>query len=243
MTATTQLRGIPLFSQLREAELEQIAQITHLRDFPKKSLILSGGDAGDTFYVVVSGQVKSMLIAEDGREVILSMLGPGDVIGELALFDDMPAPATAIAVKDSQLLVLRRDDLYRELMALPGVAIGLLRSLSRRLQEADYKIGGLILLDVPGRVSHLLLQLAEQNDGHSIPTPPTHQVMAQMVGSSRETVSRVLSDFVSHGILSASKGSIVIENRSALELATGHLRRIRTPPSSYDGVHDRRQPA
>ncbi|MGH7668901.1 MAG: Crp/Fnr family transcriptional regulator [Gemmatimonadaceae bacterium] len=241
MTATTLLRGISLFAQLREAELERIGQLAHIRDYPKNSVIVSGTSSGDTLYIIVAGKVKSMLIAEDGREVILSMLGAGEFFGEMALFDDDPSTTSVIAAEGSQLLLLRRDDLYRQVMEMPGVAIGLLRSLSRRLKEADHKIGGLILLDVPGRVSHLLLQLAAPHDGQRIPKPPTHQVMAQMVGSSRETVSRVLSDFSAHGIITTTRSEIVIENRAALEAATGHLRRLWAPRPTYDGQQERRR--
>jgi CRP/FNR family transcriptional regulator, cyclic AMP receptor protein len=241
MTATTLLRGISLFAQLRESELDQIGQLAHVREYSKNSIILSGTGPGDTLYIVISGKVKSMLIAEDGREVILSMLGAGEFFGEMALFDDDPGATTVIASEESQLLLLRRDDLYRQVMEMPGVAIGLLRSLSRRLKEADHKIGGLILLDVPGRVSHLLLQLAVPYDGKRIPKPPTHQVMAQMVGSSRETVSRVLGEFSSHGIISIPKGEIILENREALEMATGHLRRLWAPRPGYDGHQERRR--
>jgi CRP/FNR family cyclic AMP-dependent transcriptional regulator len=241
MTATTLLRGISLFAQLRESELEQVGQLARVRDYAKNSVIVSGTGPGDTLYIVGSGKVKSMLIAEDGREVILSMLGAGEFFGEMALFDDDPGTTTVIATEPSQLLLLRRDDLYRQVMEMPGVAIGLLRSLSRRLKEADHKIGGLILLDVPGRVSHLLLQLAAPHDGQRIVKPPTHQVMAQMVGSSRETVSRVLSDFASNGIITTVKGAIILENREALEAATGHLRRLWAPRPAYDGQQERRR--
>jgi CRP-like cAMP-binding protein len=240
MTVSTHLRSIALFAHLRETELEAIAAMARSRDFPKNSLILSPRDAVDTFYVVIRGNVKSTLIAEDGREVILSLLGPGDFFGELALFDDDVSMATAIAMEPTTLLCLRREDLYRGMLEMPGVAIGLLRSLSRRLAEADHKIGGLILLGVSGRIAHLLLQLADQHDGRRISNPPTHQTMAQLVGSSRETVSRVLSDFASSGIITLSRAAIVIENAPALELATGHLRRMRTPRSAYDGSTNRR---
>jgi CRP/FNR family transcriptional regulator, cyclic AMP receptor protein len=241
MTATTHLRGIGLFTHLREAELAEVARVAQIRDYPKNSLIRSRSGAADSLYVVVSGRVKSMLIAEDGREVILAMLGPGEFFGEMALLDEDPSAVTAIAVEDSRLLVLRRDDLYREMMALPGMAIGLLRSLSRRLQDADYKIGGLVLLDVPGRIAHLLLQLADQHDGRHLPNPPTRQVMAQMVGSTRETVSRVLGEFASHGIVATRGGAIEIRNREALELATGHMRRTRSRPHGADGRLERRR--
>jgi CRP/FNR family transcriptional regulator, cyclic AMP receptor protein len=241
MTVTSQLRTSPLFANLRENDLEELARVAHARDYPKNALIVSGHDPLDTFYVIISGRVKSMLIAEDGREVILSIREPGEFFGEMALFDDAPA-STVIAMEDARLLQLRREDLYRIVMAMPGVALGLLRSLCNRLQDADRKIGGLILLDVPGRVCHLLLQLADQGDGRQIPKPPTHQVIGQMVGSTRESVSRALGDLASQGVISVAHRGITIENREALEFAAGHVRRARPPriATVFDASNDRR---
>lgn len=242
MTVISHLRSIPLFAQLRENDLEELARAAHARDYPKHSLIVSGSDTLDTFYAIVSGRVKAMLIAEDGREVILSIRDPGEFFGEMALFGDAPA-ATVIAMEDSRLVQLRREDLYRIVLATPGLALGLLRTMGKRLQEADDKIGGLILLDVPGRVCHLLLKLADQGDGVHIPKPPTHQIIGQMVGSTRESVSRALGDLATQGVISVAHRGITIENREALEIAAGHGRRVRPPQpaAAYDGVHDRRR--
>ncbi len=245
MTVTSYLRTIPLFAQLRENDLEELARVARPRDFPKNALIVSGHDALDTFCVIVSGRVKSMLIAEDGREVILSIRQAGEFFGEMALFEDDAPTTTVMAMEDSRLLTLHREDLYRIVMAMPGVALGLLRSLCRRLQEADHKIGGLILLDVPGRVCHLLLQLADQGDGRHIPKAPTHQLIGQMVGSTRESVSRALGDLAGQGVITVAQRNITIENREALESAAGHVRRSHplAGTAPFDGTHDRRRPA
>jgi CRP/FNR family transcriptional regulator, cyclic AMP receptor protein len=245
MTVTTQLRTIPLFAALREADLEQLAQVAHAREYPKNALVVSGHDPADTFFVILEGRVKSMLIAEDGREVILSIRQTGEFFGEMALFEDDAQTSTVIAMEDSRLLTLRRDDLYRTVLAMPGVALGLLRSLCNRLQDADHKIGGLILLDVPGRVAHLLLQLADQGDGVTIAKLPTHQLIAQMVGSTRESVSRALGDLSSQDVISVANKGITIKSRQALEIAAGHVKRFRTPRSAtaFDATHDRRRPA
>ncbi|MDE3052590.1 MAG: Crp/Fnr family transcriptional regulator [Gemmatimonadota bacterium] len=242
MTVISHLRTIPLFAQLRENDLEELSRVAHARDYPKNSLIVSGHEALDTFYVILTGRVKSMLIAEDGREVILSIRGAGEFFGEMALFDDAPA-STVIAMDDARLLQLRREDLYRIVMGAPGLALGLLRSLCNQLQEADHKIGGLILLDVPGRVCHLLIKLADQGDGVHIAKPPTHQLIGQMVGSTRESVSRALGDLAAQGVISVAHRGITIENREALELAAGQSRRVRPPQPApaYDGIHDRRR--
>ncbi len=246
MSSTELLRASPLFAALRESDLEELARVAHPREYPKNALIVSGHAPLDTFYVILSGRVKSMLIAEDGREVILSIREAGEFFGEMALFEDDTATATVIAMESSRLLTLRREDLYRIVMAMPGVALGLLRSLCNRLQDADHKIGGLILLDVPGRVSHLLLQLAEQGEGggRHIARAPTHQVIGQMVGSTRESVSRAMGDLAAQRVITVADRGITIENRDALELAAGHVRRFRTPrgAAAFDGSHDRRQP-
>jgi CRP/FNR family cyclic AMP-dependent transcriptional regulator len=227
-TAVSTLRSVPLFARLRESDLENLLRVLRARDYAKNSVILFAHDPCDAFYVLLSGQVKVMLIAEDGREVILSLVHPGDFFGEKSLLDDEPHSASVIAMEDSRLLILRRDDFQRCIHEMPGIAFGLLRALCARLQEADSKIGGLILLDVTGRVAHLLLQLADRGDGKKVADPPTHQVMAQMVGSSRETVSRTMGTLADQGLVTVSRREITILNREALEVAAGHLLRKRS---------------
>ena len=125
--------------------------------------------------------------------------------------------------------LLRRDDFHRCITQMPGVAFGLLRGLYGRLRDADHKIGGLILLDVAGRICHLVLQLADSNDGEQVVRPPTHQVIAQMIGSSRETVSRTIKSLAEQGLLEISRTAIKILNRPALEIAAGRPARRRKP--------------
>jgi CRP/FNR family cyclic AMP-dependent transcriptional regulator len=172
-------------------------------------------------YVVDRGQVKVVLTGEDGREVILSVLGDGDFFGEMALIDDLPRSAHVIAMESSKLIVLYRDDFRRCLEETPRIALGMLQALSRRLRRADDKIGGLVLLDVPGRIARLLIELADEGDGTTISRRITHQTMGQMVGSSRETVSRTIRDLVDRGLVCVSRKTIEIRDRSGLEAAAG----------------------
>jgi CRP/FNR family cyclic AMP-dependent transcriptional regulator len=231
MTAASALRSVPLFAQLRDSDLGFLTGLLRPREFAKNRVILFAHDASDAFYVVLSGQVKVMMIAEDGREVVLSLVGQGDFFGETALMDDEPFAASVIAVEDSSLLVLHRDDFRRCIKEMPEMAFGLLRALCSRLREADHKIGGLMLLDVTGRVAHLILDLASRTDNGEIRDMPTHQVIAQMVGSSRETVSRTITLLASRGWIETSPDGIRIVNRKELESAAGHLlrRRLKTP--------------
>ncbi len=233
MSLSRTLRDVPLFSQLRESDLTRLAGLLVPREYPRNGVIRFGHDPCDTFYVVISGQVKVMLIAEDGREVVLSLLRDGDFFGEMTLLDDEPYAASVIAMEESKLLVLRRDDFRRCIRDLPDVAFGLLRAMAGRLLEADHKIGGLMLLDVTGRVAHFLLEHASRLGEEHVRGLPTHQVIAQMVGSSRETVSRTIGALTTKGLIEAMPDGIRILNREALESAAGQMlrRRLKKPYS------------
>jgi CRP/FNR family transcriptional regulator, cyclic AMP receptor protein len=211
------LATVPLFSGLDRVELERFAEVTREKSYPKGSVILFEDDPGDSLFVVREGRVKVVLIGEDGREVILGVLGIGEYFGELSLIDDRPRSAHVIAMEDSNLLVLRREDFRRRVESSPTVAWALLTELSRRLRRADDKIGGLVLLDVPGRIARLLLDLAEESGSNAVEKSLTHQTIAQMIGASRETVSRAMKDFQDAGWITVERRRIAIADRSALE--------------------------
>jgi CRP/FNR family cyclic AMP-dependent transcriptional regulator len=211
------LATVPLFSGLQRDEIQRFAELTRERAYPKGSVILFQDDPGDSLFVLRAGRVKVVLIGEDGREVILGVLEPGAHFGELALIDDQPRSAHVIAMDDSQLLILRREDFRRRVEANPSVAWALLTELSRRLRRADVKIGGLVLLDVPGRIARLLLDLADETGSDAIEKPLTHQTIAQMIGASRETVSRAMKEFLESNWISVERRQIAIADRAALE--------------------------
>jgi CRP-like cAMP-binding protein len=221
MSLGQMLRKVPLFSQLSDQDIARLAEVARERTYPKNAVIVFEDDPGDALYLVIRGQVKVVLIGEDGREVILSVLKEGDCFGEMALIDDQPRSAHVIAMEDADVLVLRREDFQRKLTELPGIALALLRTLSRRLREADEKIGGLVLLDVGGRVAQLLLKLADENDGVNITRKITHHTIAQMVGSSRETVSRTIRELTEKGLIEISRRAITIKDRRGLEAMCG----------------------
>lgn len=220
-TLADRLHRVPLFSDLSPEETNRLAHATREKSYPKNSVILFEDDPGDALYVVLSGQVKVVLIGEDGREVILSILRDGDFFGEMSLIDDQPRSAHVIATEDSNLLVLRRDDFRRSIEESPRIALGLLRALSRRLRRADDKIGSLALLDVNGRVARLLLELADEHDGSHIPRTVTHHMIAQMVGSSRETVSRTMRELADRGHVQVTRKAIILQDRPALKRLAG----------------------
>ena len=219
VTTTTAdfLATVPLFSGIDRTELQRFADMTRERFYPRGSVILFENDPGDSLFVVRQGRVKVVLIGEDGREVILGVLGVSDHFGELSLIDDRPRSAHVIAMDDSHLLVLRREDFRKRVDASPAVAWALLGELSRRLRRADEKIGGLVLLDVPGRIARLLLDLADESGGSTIEKRLTHQTIAQMIGASRETVSRAMKDFQEANWVSIERRRITLADRPALE--------------------------
>jgi len=219
VTTTTAdfLATVPLFGGLDREELDRFAELTREKSYPRGSVILFEHDPGDSLFVVRSGRVKVVLVGEDGREVILGVLGVGEHFGELSLIDDRPRSAHVIAMDDADLLVLRREDFRKRVESSPAVAWSLLSELSRRLRQADEKIGGLVLLDVPGRIARLLLDLSEEAGSATIDKPLTHQTIAQMIGASRETVSRAMKEFQDANWITVEHRRITLADRAALE--------------------------
>jgi CRP/FNR family cyclic AMP-dependent transcriptional regulator len=221
MSTVDDLKRVPLFRELSADELARFAEVTREREYPKNSVILFEDDPGDALYVVSEGQVKVVLIGEDGREVILSVLSDGDFFGEMSLIDDEPRSAHVIAMRDSRLLVLRRDDFQQQIQQHPSVALTVLKVLVQRLRQADAKIGGLVLLDVNGRVARLLLDMADESGGPRITRRLTHHTIAQMIGSSRETVSRAMRELVERGLIDVTRREITIRDRDGLQALAG----------------------
>jgi CRP/FNR family cyclic AMP-dependent transcriptional regulator len=217
MSTADFLLTVPLFKSLGTTEVANFAKLAREKSYPRGSVILFEDDPGDSLFVVREGRVKVVLVAEDGREVILGILGIGEHFGELSLIDDQPRSAHVVAMEDSTLLVLRREDFRRRVEQNPAIAWALLIELSRRLRRADEKIGSLVLLDVPGRIARVILDAAGEMGGDLIDRPLTHQTIAHVIGASRETVSRAMREFVEAGWISTERRRIRITNRGALE--------------------------
>lgn len=212
------LSTVPLLSGLDASELAPFAAMVRERSYPRGSVIVFEDDPGDSLFIVRQGRVKVVLIGEDGREVILGILGVGDHFGELSLIDGQPRSAHVIAMEDSQLIVLRREDFRRRVHESPAVAWAFLVELSRRLRKADEQIGNLVLLDVDGRIARLLLEAADEGGGGAaIQKRLTHQTIAQMIGASRETVSRAMRTFQDRGLIAVHRRQVTIVDREGLE--------------------------
>jgi CRP/FNR family cyclic AMP-dependent transcriptional regulator len=216
------LRRVPLFEALKEDDLEAIARVTITRAYDKDQVIILAEEEGDALFIIGSGQVKVSIVSEDGREVILSLLGEGAVFGELSLLDGKPRSANVVATENTELFMVRRSDFLQLVYKVPQIAVGLLAELAARLRKTDRKIEGLALLDVTSRISETLLQLAdeqgqESEKGVTLTARPTHQQLANMSGTTRETVSRVLKRLEGQGYISTEGRAITIlreEHRS-----------------------------
>ena len=211
------LPQIPLFADLEPAEIDLLYRLVKTRVYSKGAMILQEDDPGDALFMIVSGRAKVVHLSEDGREIILDILGQGDFFGEMALLDQEPRSANVTAIEPSELLVLERSAFLGQVVREPKIAIKMLIELSRRLRRADEKIQDLVLLDVYGRVARALLRLARKQgrpleDGFIITRRPTHQELADMVGASRETVSRVLADLNRRGVVRSNGRTLIIEN-------------------------------
>lgn len=214
---TELLRQVSIFKELDEQTLQSLGQCLKAHRYPKDSLIVGQNDQGDALFIIESGRVKVVLYGESGREMILSIFRPGDFFGEMSLLDDQPRSANVLALEDANVLVLSRRDFVRHLEGNPSVALNILAEMSRRLRRADDIIGNLALLDVYGRVARILIDLAhtegeDKDEGILIRHRPTHQDLASMIGTSRETVSRVISEFQRRGFLSIQGRAILLSH-------------------------------
>lgn len=211
------LRRVTLLKGLDDDALVALSASFKPTSFAKDALIVSQNDVGDALFVIETGRVKVVLYGDSGREMILAMLKAGDFFGEMSLLDGEPRSAHVIAVEESRLLVLKRDEFVRHLNARPAIALNILAELCQRLRRADSVIGNLALLDVYGRVARVLIDLAKRegqstDEGILIRERPTQQDLASMIGTSRETVSRVLSEFQRRGYLSMQGKQLVLSH-------------------------------
>jgi CRP/FNR family transcriptional regulator, cyclic AMP receptor protein len=219
------LRGVSIFADLDPGSLAALERMTETRDYADGAVIVSQEDRGDALFVLVRGRVKVVLYGQSGREVILSMFkSPGDFFGEMSLLDDQPRSATVIAAERSRLLSLSRSAFQSHLASHPRAALRVLTELSRRLRRADQVIGNLALLDVYGRLAGKLRELAAsegegREDGILIRERPTQSEIAAMIGTSRETVSRALSELARRGFLEMSGKKLLLRRAFLMEEA------------------------
>lgn len=205
------LRNIPIFANLGNEEIAQLVAVAAIRSFPKNTVIIHEGDHSDSIYLINSGKVKVLISNSEGQELILTLLGPGEYFGELALIDSQPRSATVVSMAPVHFTVIAKTDFDRCLAHNPSIASRIMIELAQRLRNADLKMEGLALMDVYGRVAHTLLQLSQSTNGEMLVNQKlSQQDIANMVGSSREMVSRTLKDLALKGYIRLDGKNIVV---------------------------------
>lgn len=215
------LKQSSLFSELEDSEVAPIAALCLKRKVPKGSILFYAGDPGNSCYMLLDGKIKIVVTADDGREHILGLLGAHDLFGEMSLIDGEPRSASAVAVEESNVLVIQRADFMKVLANNPAIPMKLLSVLSRRLRRTDDHVESLAFLSAPGRVARLLLNLAEElgkrtPDGLVFETRMTRQEMANLTGTSRETFTRVLMDYQDRGLVLLDRNQVVLKDETKL---------------------------
>jgi CRP/FNR family transcriptional regulator, cyclic AMP receptor protein len=213
--AEEMLRRAPLFEAVDDEGTKALrAGVTDVA-LGRGERLFDEGDSGDALYVVIDGKIKLTRTSADGRENLISLMGPGEMFGELSLFDPRPRTMSASAVTDVRLAALAHDDLRTWLTGRPDVAMHLLTALARRLRRTNEVMSDLVFTDVPGRVAKALLDLAarfgdQQEDGLQVNHDLTQEELAQLVGASRETVNKALADFVARGWIQLHPKSVLL---------------------------------
>ncbi|MGH8705127.1 MAG: Crp/Fnr family transcriptional regulator [Burkholderiales bacterium] len=211
--STAVLRTVPLFASFPEDQLRLLTGVVTRRGITRSTVVMAAGDAIDSLYIVISGRLKVMMGDSNGKEVILSILGPGEFFGEMGLIDDSPRSASVVAIEPCELLCIAKRDFKKCLSENFEMAMTVMRGLVRRLREADRKIGSLALLDVYGRVARLLLDMSENVNGQKMVTRRLpKQDIAKMIGASREMVSRVMKDLQMGGYIEVRGSNILLRD-------------------------------
>ena len=206
MSSTEFLSFVPIFSELPEETLEKIEKVGTRKIFKKNDVILMEDEVGTALFVIVTGKVKVSRTSNDGREVILTILSESDFFGEMAILDGQTRSATVIAIEDSELFIIQRNDFLNLLREYPEASIALLQELTKRLRSTDVKIKALSLKDAEGKVATVILQIADdigkiKQGKVEIEKLPLQQDLANMAGTSRETISRTLHSFAKKGLI------------------------------------------
>jgi CRP/FNR family cyclic AMP-dependent transcriptional regulator len=204
------LKRVPMFKGLDDTDLQAIADHTTTHTYPRNTILMHEGELPDAMYVVMGGRVKIYVSDTDGKELVLDSLSPGGFFGELALIDGSPRSATVVTTTETTISKILKTEFDHCLEASPKIAINLLKSLSKRIRILNDNVKDLALLDVYGRVASTILRLARERSGIMITDPITQQELANMVGASREMVSRVIKTLKSEGYISISGKQITI---------------------------------
>jgi len=209
------LKRINLFTEMSSEEMGALAKKTRMESVSKKTPIFFPGDPSQQIYLLKEGRVKISRISEEGREVTLALLEPGEIFGELEVLDDAPRDTLAEALDDSKICVVSKALFLEMIHSMPALSFRLTKLIGFRMRKIESRVEDLVFKDVPARLAHLLLDLAkdygkEAPQGVLLQIKITHQEIANLIGSIRETVSAVLGDFKREGWIAFEGRRIVL---------------------------------
>lgn len=215
--AESPLKMVSIFSELSDETLHRIEQQLSEKRYKKNNLIIFEDDRGLSLFIIKSGRVKISRISEEGGEVILAILGEGDFFGEISVIDGLSRSATVTSLDDVELLVMKREDFLNILKTYPSVSVALLKELTTRIRKSDAQIKSLSLRNARGRVASTLIRLAEDigktKDGRVIiPELPLQRDLANIAGTSRETISRVIASLEKDGYCYKKEDALVFDD-------------------------------
>ena len=211
------LKYVPIFSELSDSTLEQISKLGMRKSFTRDSVVLFEHETGSAMFVIINGKLKVSRVSDDGKEVILTILSESDFFGEMAILDGLARSANVTAMEDSELFIIQRSEFLDLLQIHPEISIALLQELTQRLRSADMKIKSLSLKDAEGKVATVILQLADdigkiKQGTVEIEKLPFQHDLANMAGTSRETISRTLHTFAKKGFVELEGSRLRILN-------------------------------
>jgi CRP/FNR family transcriptional regulator, cyclic AMP receptor protein len=211
------LRIVPIFTELDDKVLKKIVDIGLERKYTKNSIVFLEEEIGAVLFIIISGKVKIVRTDDEGKEVILSILGTGDFFGEMALLDGLPRSATVVALDKTELFIIHRREFLELMDTSPQIATSLMNELTRRLRKANEQIEDLSLKDAVGRVASVIIRLADdvgkiRKGEVVIEDFPVQQDLANMAGTSRETISRTIHQFMRHEYVEQKGNTLIIKD-------------------------------
>ena len=215
------LARVPIFADLPASDLRQIAALSHPRRFAAGETVFREGDHSNTCYIVRSGHARAIREHSDGRQIALATFGPGDIFGELAMFDDEERSASIEAIDAVDALAILGPDMRRLMLQRPEIAVALAAALARRLRATNERLSSQSFQTVQSRVATVLSQLVEQAraegvEDEEVPITATQVDVAMLAGSSRESASRFLASLERAGVISQGRGRLVVRDPDAL---------------------------
>jgi CRP/FNR family transcriptional regulator, cyclic AMP receptor protein len=221
-TSKEALKNVPLFSDLSDSEIDILSKDSYVKKYDKNEMIIHKQDEGDTFFALISGKVKVVLTDDEGKEFIVDILNPQEFFGEMSLLDGEPRSADVVAIEPTEVVALKRDDFMTQFTTHPHIAKKIIKVLGKRLRGANEHIESLVFLDVCGRLARILLDTAKESGkdvvgGIEIEVVHRRADLANLVGTTRETITRALKTLETMGYIKINKNSFLITNKAGLK--------------------------